>query len=75
MKLELARGLFLLAAIAVATAAAAAWEEPRPQVVSHSDTAAYCPLPRVMKEQQAARPDHDLLLFLFGMSQGARGQG
>ncbi|MFK0088241.1 hypothetical protein ACIQUS_13215 [Pseudomonas sp. NPDC090755] len=74
MKLEIARGLFLILALAVATAAAAAWEEPRPQVLSKVDPAAQCPPPRVVKSQTTASPDHDLLLFLFGMSQGLRPQ-
>ncbi|MEG1041530.1 hypothetical protein [Pseudomonas sp. NUPR-001] len=71
MKLEIARGLFLLAALGVATAAVAAWEEPGPVVVSHGDSA---PLPRVAKVQTPVSPDHDLLLFMFGMSQGLRSQ-
>ncbi len=40
MKLEIARGLFLVAALAVATVAVAAWEEPGPVVFSHADKAA-----------------------------------
>ncbi|MFD2642223.1 hypothetical protein [Pseudomonas japonica] len=72
MNLEIARTLFLLAALATATAAAAAWEEPRPGVISASS---HCPLPRVVKPQVDVKPDHDLLLFLFGMSQGLRAQG
>ncbi|MCY1393344.1 hypothetical protein D3C76_790030 [compost metagenome] len=69
MKLEIARGLFLLGALAVTTAAFAAWEEPRPDVVSAAD---HCPLPHVVKSQVAARPDQDLLLFMFGLAQGVR---
>ncbi|MDU9390666.1 hypothetical protein ACIP1T_04900 [Pseudomonas japonica] len=72
MNLEIARTLFLLAALATATAAAAAWEEPRPGVIGASS---HCPLPRVVKPQVDVKPDHDLLLFLFGMSQGLRAQG
>ncbi|TDF86713.1 hypothetical protein [Pseudomonas sp. H9] len=74
MKLEIARGLFLVAALGVATAAVAAWEEPGPVVFSHCDNAVQCPAPKVLKPQTSATPDHDLLLFLFGMSQGLRGQ-
>ncbi|MEE1869555.1 hypothetical protein [Pseudomonas auratipiscis] len=73
MKLEIARGLFLVAALGVATAAVAAWEEPGPVVFSHA-APEQCPLPRVVKSQVTASPDHDLLLFLFGMSQGLRPQ-
>ncbi|MBM3108854.1 hypothetical protein IIE18_27420 [Pseudomonas sp. V1] len=73
MKLEIARGLFLVAALGVATAAVAAWEEPGPVFFSHA-AAEQCPLPRLVKSQVTASPDHDLLLFLFGMSQGLRPQ-
>lgn len=78
MKLEIARALFLVAALAVTTAAAAAWEQPRPMVFSKAGEGGQCPLPRVVKADQAqaqAQPDHDLLLFLFGMSQGLRPVG
>jgi hypothetical protein len=69
MKLEIARALFLVAGLAVATAAVAAWEEPRPVVFSKADQ---CAIPREVKAQQKAEPDQDLLLFLFGMRQGLR---
>ncbi|WP_150733764.1 MULTISPECIES: hypothetical protein [Pseudomonas] len=73
MKLEVARGLFLIGALAVASLAVAAWEQPRTQVLS-SANGEYCPLPRVAKTSVATRPDHDLLLFMFGLSQGLRPQ-
>ncbi|WP_079226660.1 hypothetical protein [Pseudomonas putida] len=70
MKLEIARALFLVAGLAVTTAALAAWEEPRPVVFSKADQ---CAVPRVVKAQQSqSEPDQDLLLFLFGMRQGLR---
>jgi len=75
MKLEIARGLFLLVALAVASVAFAAWEEPRPQVLSSIDLGAQCPLPRTAQPVVTAQPDHDLLLFLFGMSRGLRSNG
>ncbi|MCO7514558.1 hypothetical protein NJF44_05080 [Pseudomonas guariconensis] len=76
MKLEIARALFLLAALAVTTAAVAAWEEPRPAVFSKAEMGGQCPLPRVVVKQQVqAQPDHDLLLFLFGLRQGLRPLG
>ncbi len=68
MKLEIARALFLVAALVVTTAAAAAWHEPRPQVLSTPQ----CLTPREAKAHVAAEPDQDLLLFLFGMRQGLR---
>jgi len=74
MKLEIARGFFLIGALAVASLAVAAWEQPRTQVIGaeHSD----CPLPRAKPAvaSDASRPDHDLLLFMFGLSQGMRPQ-
>ncbi|MBV7566636.1 hypothetical protein [Pseudomonas sp. PDM27] len=74
MKLEIARGLFLVGALAVASIAMAAWEQPRPQVLSSISAEEHCPLPRVAKASVATRPDHDLLLFMFGLSQGLRPQ-
>ena len=70
MKLEIARGLFLIGALAVASLAVAAWEQPRTQVLSSVHSDAHCPLPRVAKASVATQPDHDLLLFMFGLSQG-----
>ncbi|MFJ9989099.1 hypothetical protein ACIQSO_00030 [Pseudomonas putida] len=73
MKLEIARALFLVAALGVTSVAVAAWEVPRPTVFSKSDAAGQCATPRVTRPEQAqAQPDHDLLLFLFGMRQGLR---
>jgi hypothetical protein len=54
--------------------ALAAWEQPRTQVLSASQGGAQCLLPRVAKASTAAKPDHELLLFMFGMSQGMRPQ-
>jgi len=52
----------------------AAWEQPKTVVFSQSELAEQCALPREVKPQQQAKvqPDHDLLLFLFGMRQGLR---
>ena len=69
MRREIARSLFLLGALAVAGVAFAAWEQPVTQVLSGPQIGAHCPLPRVVKAAVATRPDHDLLLFMFGMSQ------
>jgi hypothetical protein len=74
MKLEVARGLFLIGALAVASLAVAAWEQPRTQVLSSMQGDAHCPLPRVAKASAATQPDRDLLLFMFGLSQGLRPQ-
>jgi hypothetical protein len=74
MKLEIARGVFLIGALAVASLAVAAWEQPRTQVLSSVSADDHCPLPRVAKAAEASQPDHDLLLFMFGLSQGMRPQ-
>ncbi|UVL39320.1 hypothetical protein LOY55_24270 [Pseudomonas sp. B21-040] len=74
MKLEIARGLFLVGALAVATLAVAAWEQPRTQVLSSVSSDAHCPIPRAIKASSAAQPDHDLLLLMFGLAQGMRPQ-
>lgn len=74
MKREIARGLFLLAALAIASVALAAWEQPVTQVLSGVHNGAHCPIPRVAKVATVVKPDHDLLLFMFGMSQGLRPQ-
>ncbi|UVK97703.1 hypothetical protein [Pseudomonas sp. B21-048] len=74
MKLEIARGVFLAGALAVASLAVAAWEQPRTQVLSSEHGDAHCLLPRVAKAPVGTQPDHDLLLFMFGLSQGLRPQ-
>jgi hypothetical protein len=74
MKLEIARGVFLIGALAVASLAVAAWEQPRTQVLSSVNGGAHCPLPRVAKASVTSQPDHDFLLFMFGLSQGLRPQ-
>ncbi|WP_248731616.1 hypothetical protein [Pseudomonas sp. MWU13-2517] len=74
MKLEIARGLFLVGALGIAALALAAWEQPRIQVLSAVAGNGQCLLPRVAKASVKARPDNDLLLFMFGMSQGMRPQ-
>jgi hypothetical protein len=72
MKLEIARGLFLIGALAVASLALAVWEQPRPRVLSSMNADERCPLPRAAKATVVTQPDHDLLLFMFGLSQGLR---
>ncbi len=70
MKLEVARGLFLIGALGVASIAMAAWEQPRPKILSAVHGEGQCALPRVAKAQSPVRPDHDLLLLMFGLAQG-----
>ncbi|MDD2053794.1 hypothetical protein NPS46_14680 [Pseudomonas putida] len=75
MKLETARTLFLVGGLVVTSLAVAAWEQPRMQVLSAVQAAdQHCPLPRVARTSVAVKPDHDLLLFMFGLSQGLRPQ-
>ncbi|WP_460134295.1 hypothetical protein [Pseudomonas sp. S1_E04] len=74
MKLEIARGVFLVGALGVAALALAAWEQPRTQVLSAVQGDGQCLLPRVAKTSAAVKPDHQLLLFMFGMSQAMRPQ-
>jgi len=75
MKLEIARGLFLVGALGVASLAAAAWHEPAPAVLSAQNGLGYCPLPPNARAKVQLRPDQDLLLLMFGLSQGLRSQG
>ncbi|MBP8202998.1 MAG: hypothetical protein KAX70_03670 [Pseudomonas sp.] len=75
MKLEIARGFFLVGALSVASFAAAAWQEASPQVINLDEQLGYSPLPMQVRATEALRPDHDLLLLMFSLSQGARSQG
>ena len=75
MKLEIARGLFLVAALSVASLAAAAWQEASPQVITLNQQLGYCPLPPQARLTEVMRPDLDLLLFMFSLTQGAGVQG
>lgn len=70
MKLEITRSLLLVGALGVATWAAAAWHEPGSAVVDSPNHLANCRVPPNVQAKQVVRPDHDLLLFLFGMAQG-----
>ncbi|WP_213875159.1 hypothetical protein [Pseudomonas sp. dw_358] len=67
MKLEVARGVFLVAALGVATAAAAAWGEPGSQVVS----AGAC-VPRVAKMQTSAQPGQPFLMLMYSLGHAGR---
>jgi hypothetical protein len=71
MKLELARTIFVLGALAVASVAVAAWEEPGTKILSASQGEGQCLLPRVARIEPDLKPDHDLLLLMFGLAQGS----
>ncbi|GFM89974.1 hypothetical protein PSCICO_53730 [Pseudomonas cichorii] len=75
MKLEMARGLFVVGALATATVAVAAWEQPSTKILSVQSGEGHCPLPRVVKSMQAVKPDHDLLLLMYGLVQGSGPKG
>ncbi len=76
MKLEIARGLFLIGALGVASLCAAAWSEPDARVVSRAELSSACSVPRVARVSLAeAQPDHDLLLLMYGLSQSLVGRG
>lgn len=72
MKLEIARGFFLVAALGVCSFAAMAWSEPAPAVLSGLGGQEYCRLPGNARVEEQARPDQDLLLLMFSLSQGMR---
>ena len=72
MKLEIARGVFLLGSVAIVALAMTAWEQPGPLILGAPHGGAHCPLPRVAKTSVAVEPDHDLLLLLFGLTRGIR---
>lgn len=73
MKLGLARVLFLVCSLIVATLAMAAWDEPEPKIVT-GNRLHHCPAPPGEDPHVGVEPDRDLLLFLFSLSQGLRGQ-
>lgn len=70
MKLAIFRGLFVCAALGVASLAAAAWQEPGTGVYSMKAGEGQCLFKSLPVVQQQAHPDQDLLLFMFSLSQG-----
>jgi hypothetical protein len=75
MKLEIARGLFVLGALALTSVAMAAWQEPRSEVLSAVHGEGVCALPKGPRVETVQRPDQDLLLFMFGLAQGKKSAG
>ena len=76
MKLEIARGVFFVGALGVASLCAAAWSEPVTTVVQGDNGRGYCPAPPgVRVVQSELRPDRDLLLFMYGLSQSLASRG
>lgn len=77
MQLAIARGLFLVGALGVASLAAAAWHEPEFTVVDGSEGQSHGPAPLKARAKlyTQLQPDQDLLLLMFGLSQGLRSRG
>ncbi|WP_407312078.1 hypothetical protein [Pseudomonas sp. nanlin1] len=75
MNLQVARGLFFLAALGVATVAAAAWEQPRSGVIGTEHGEGNCALPKPARPPISAHPDREFMLLMLGLSQGVRSQG
>ncbi|MDB6144011.1 MAG: Uncharacterized protein JWP80_3055 [Pseudomonas sp.] len=69
MKLEVARGLFLVGALGVASLALTVWEQPGTKILTAQAGEGHCPLPRVARVDAQMKPDHDLLLLMFGLKQ------
>jgi hypothetical protein len=76
MKLEIARGAFLVVALGITAAAAAAWQQPGPRVLQASDCNAMpCNIPLVRKQAQTEiQPDGNLLLLMFGLKTAMKGE-
>ena len=68
MKPSIARSAFLAMALGLTTYAAYAWQEPAPQIIAAAPGLGQC-LPSQAVKVEAAQPDHDLLLLLYGLSQ------
>lgn len=72
MKLEITRGIFLVAALSVTAIATAAWQEPAPRIVLASDcNASEAPCPKAPKRtfvRAQAEVDGNLLLLMYGLS-------
>ncbi|WP_394560803.1 hypothetical protein [Aquipseudomonas alcaligenes] len=77
MKLEIARGLFLVGALSVTALAAAAWQEPAPQVLDAVSCAAQkCPAVSAHHtDLNAIEADSDnLVLLMFGLSHAMKAE-
>lgn len=73
MKPGLARVLFLVGSLAVATLAMAAWDEREPEILT-KNRLDHCPAPPAARSDTGREPDQDLLLFLFSLSQVLKGK-
>lgn len=77
MKLEITRGIFLVAALSVTAIATAAWQQPAPRILHASDcnaSEAPCPVaPKRPHLRAQAEPDANLLLLVYGLSHAMKG--
>ncbi len=69
MKLEITRALFLVLSLGTVGAAVAAWQEPGLKVVG---SVARCAAPVSTPSVSVQPSRNDLLLLMFGLSQGMR---
>jgi len=70
MKLEIARGVFLVGALGVASLCAAAWSEPDAAVIQCNNGLGHCPLPSDIRTSLVEqKPEKELLLFLYSLTQ------
>ncbi len=77
MKLEIARGLFLVGALSVTALAAAAWQEPAPRVLDGKHCAEQvCSTvsSRHSGVKQVEADGDNLLLLMFGLSHAMKGE-
>lgn len=73
MKLEITRALGVLAVMAVCAVASVAWSEPSLMVVTADNGLGYCPVPAAIGHSADQQVSEDLLLLMFGLSQGRGG--
>lgn len=77
MKLEIARGFFLVGALSVTALAAAAWQEPAPRVLDDKHCAEQ-QCPAVSTRHAGVTPveadSNNLLLLMFGLSHAMKGE-
>jgi hypothetical protein len=74
VKLEIARGLFLIVALVLSAVSVQAWSEPQPQILSGLTPPSNCRVPAnaYNKMRAQVRPDQDLLLVMFSLSQALK---
>lgn len=75
MKLEITGTFMLLAALGIGVGAAMVWSEPALSVISAENGRDYCPTPPTSTRFDNLQASPDLLLLMFGLSQGRGEQG